>query len=161
MVLAHYTFLLACPTLIIPPVHTVKKSITNANHFFLSLWAKLKFNRGIVTQRGNIVLKHNYLKSDMLHPHSNYSVQQHTVCEEAVREIQTHAECRSCWNYTVFIWINDAVNTEGVNLWDHMMYESQAAQHWVSSLNRRGFDTRTNFHYRRWNAECNFNEAFS
>lgn len=31
----------------------------------------------------------------------------------------------------------------------------------LSLVNGRGFDTCTNFHYRHWNAGCNFNEAFS
>lgn len=44
---------------------------------------------------------------------------------------------------------------------DRMMQDSPVVQPWASLVNGRGFDTRTNFHYSHWNAECNFNEAFS
>lgn len=44
---------------------------------------------------------------------------------------------------------------------DRMMQDSPVLQPWASLVNGRGFDTRTNFHYSHWNAECNFNEAFS
>lgn len=60
-----------------------------------------------------------------------------------------------------FEWIMVLIFEHWVQDSDHTMHESPAAQHWVSLVNERGFDTRTNFHYRNRNAGCNFNEAFS
>lgn len=44
---------------------------------------------------------------------------------------------------------------------DRMMQDSPVVQPWASLVSASVKTSPINFHYSHWNAECNFNEAFS